>query len=101
MRLPDDGCGMHTSQSGARTPFPAALGKLAPQGVRKDARLPTGYGAGWGVARCLDASRIARSAHIGLLERHRKPANEETGFPHPIRPFGPPSPAEPGKGCAA
>ena len=55
---PQDGS-VHTSQIAARIPSPACWGRWRHR-ASKDARLSTGYGAGWGVARRCDASRIAR-----------------------------------------
>ena len=49
------GYGIHTSQIAARTPSPARWGRWRHR-ASKDARLSTGYGAGWGVARCFDQS---------------------------------------------
>src|SRR5271166_2906798 len=51
-------------KSRARThPFPSLLlrsGGRWRHRASRDARLSAGYGAGWGVARCFDPSRIAR-----------------------------------------
>src|SRR5271166_6155702 len=54
------GCSVHTSQIAARIPSPACWGRWRRR-ASKDARLSTGYGAGWGVARCYDARRLART----------------------------------------
>ena len=32
------------------------------------------------------------STQVGLHDRHREAASIQTCFPHPFRPFGPPSP---------
>ena len=44
---------------------------------------------------CHDTDGVwpAASTGVGLHERPREPTPEHTCFPHPIRPFGPPSPA--------
>jgi hypothetical protein len=39
-----------------------------------------------------DGVRPAASMEVGLHDRHGEPASIETCFPHPIRPFRPPSP---------
>ncbi len=59
-RLTAKGCSVHTSQIAARIPSPACWGRWRHR-ASKDARLSTGYGAGWGVARCYDARRLART----------------------------------------
>ena len=54
-------CSVHTTQIAARIPSPACWGRWRHR-ASKDARLSTGYGAGWGVARWFDPSRIARTS---------------------------------------
>ena len=51
----------------------------------KDARLSTGYGAGWGVARRRNCGSDCTTVTPSLQRDH-------PCFPHPIRPSGPPSP---------
>src|SRR5208282_2026446 len=63
--------GRHTSQIGVRTPSPACWG-----------RWPEGPDGVW----------PASSNRVGLHDRQREPTSERTWFPHPIRPFGAPSP---------
>ena len=59
-RLPKPDSTVFTHLRSPRGSLPQLAGE---GGVRasKDARLSTGYGAGWGVARCIDARRLART----------------------------------------
>ena len=61
------GGGIFRIVEGRAHPFPSLLGKVAPQGVERRPS-STGYGAGWGVARCFAASRIARPAPEAFSE---------------------------------